>query len=116
MCKKEKNQYGSVCYYNNKGQKHRLDGPAVEYSDGSCEWFMNGYWHRTDGPAINFPGQKEWYINGRLHRINGAAIEWISGSKEWYIKGYCYTKTKHNRLYLFSILEPQRINLNPMEE
>jgi hypothetical protein len=24
------------------GVRHRLDGPAVEYPDGSCEWWWNG--------------------------------------------------------------------------
>jgi hypothetical protein len=82
-----------VHYYNSNEQYHRLDGPAVEYRDGSSEWLINGFWHRLDGPAINF-----------------------SDYKEWYIKGNCYLRYEHNRLVLFSILEPKRMDLNPTED
>ena len=44
---------------------HRLDGPAVEYSDGGRAWFVNGKYHRIDGPAIEYAnGIILWYING----------------------------------------------------
>ena len=33
---------GTKIYKNNKGQLHRLDGPAVEHADGSKEWWVNG--------------------------------------------------------------------------
>ena len=29
-------------YCNNKGERHRTDGPAVECADGDREWFING--------------------------------------------------------------------------
>lgn len=44
--------FGNKFWYNNNGLLHRVDGPAVEYSDGTELWFMNGLRHRTDGPAI----------------------------------------------------------------
>lgn len=34
------------------GLLHRENGPAVEYPDGSKEWFLNHQRHRNDGPAI----------------------------------------------------------------
>ncbi len=34
------------------GKFHRLDGPAVIYSNGSKEWWQNGRLHRKDGPAV----------------------------------------------------------------
>lgn len=37
---------------NEKGERHREDGPAVEYADGSKYWYQNGELHREDGPAI----------------------------------------------------------------
>jgi hypothetical protein len=44
---------------------HRLDGPAIEYSDGSKAWLINGRFHRIDGPAIDqSDGTKEWYYDG----------------------------------------------------
>ena len=54
-------------YYNDEGQKHREDGPAVEYSNGHKEWWMNDQLHREDGPAIEYSnGYKCWYLNGKL--------------------------------------------------
>jgi hypothetical protein len=35
---------------------HRLDGPAIEWPDGSTSWYQYGLRHREDGPAI------EWYF------------------------------------------------------
>ena len=36
------------------------------YLDGSKEWFLNGQRHREDGPAIEWAsGYKAWYINGK---------------------------------------------------
>ena len=67
---------------------HRLDGPAVERTDGTKEWYQSGQRHRLDGPAIEYTsGKKEWYQNGQRHRLDGPAVEYASGSKEWFQKG-----------------------------
>lgn len=65
---------GTERWYNDKGQLHRLDGPAVVFPFGTKMWLKNGKLHRLDGPAIIYgTGQKplsitctseEWYING----------------------------------------------------
>ena len=31
-----------MMYYNEYGQLHRDDGPAVEYPDGRKEWWLHG--------------------------------------------------------------------------
>ena len=60
-------QDGSIRYHNQKGQLHREDGPAVEYSNGFKYWYKNGHLHREDGPAIERTnGDKEWSLNGKL--------------------------------------------------
>jgi hypothetical protein len=47
------------------GFRHRLDGPAVEWADGTKGWYVNGLRHRLDGPAIEWAdGDKEWWVNG----------------------------------------------------
>ncbi len=76
-------------FWRNKGDRlHRLDGPAIEWIDGSKEWYQNGWIHRLGGPAIErVDGSKEWYQNGVLHRLDGPAIEWETGSKEWWKEG-----------------------------
>ena len=33
---------GDIYWRNQEGQLHREDGPAVEYADGSKEWWVNG--------------------------------------------------------------------------
>jgi len=102
---------GIVRHYNEKGELHRLDGPAIERPDGSKEWWVNDrlhrengpavetargdkFWyrnglpHREDGPAIEYSdGGKTWYVDGKVHRLEGPAIEWADGTKEWWVNG-----------------------------
>jgi len=55
---------GNVRYYNEKGQLHRLDGPAVEFFSGSKKWYENDKLHRLDGPATEWANSyKEWWVN-----------------------------------------------------
>ena len=87
-------------YKNEKGQYHREDGPAVEYTDGSKFWYQNGMLHREDGPAIERAnGTKKWYKNDIRHRTDGPAIEWVNGTKEWWVNGKEYTKQEFNEKY-----------------
>jgi hypothetical protein len=68
------------------GKLHRADGPAVEWPNGTKEWWFDGKPHRTDGPAIVLPtGYKAWYLHGKYHRVDGPAIEWPNGVKNWYL-------------------------------
>ena len=63
---------------------------TVEVWDNGDTFWKNdkGEWHRENGPAIELSnGTKSWYLNGKLHRIGGPAIEWSSGSKEWFLNG-----------------------------
>ena len=53
-------------WYNKAYRLHRLDGPAVEWCDGTKTWYQNGKYHRLDGPAYEGrEGTKEWYIEGK---------------------------------------------------
>ena len=56
--------------------------------------------HHPNLPAIEWQdGTKEWYKNGVIHRDGGAAIEYSDGSKAWYFKGeLCYTEQDYNIL------------------
>jgi hypothetical protein len=54
------------CWYNEKGELHREDGPAYEHVNGYKSWWINGERHREDGPAIERAnGDKYWYYNGK---------------------------------------------------
>ena len=59
---------GSVQYKswrNEKGEAHREDGPALEYSIGTRKWIKNEKLHRDDGPAIVWEnGRHSYFLNG----------------------------------------------------
>jgi hypothetical protein len=77
---------GTKRWYNEQGQRHREDGPAIDCANGDKEWFLNGTLHREDGPAIEWAdGAKSWFLNGTLHREDGPAVEWANGDKYWYL-------------------------------
>ena len=79
------------------GQRHREDGPAIEYANGDKFWYLNGQRHREDGPAREWAnGTKFWYLNGECHREDGPAVEWDSGSKEWYLNDQKLTEEEFN--------------------
>ena len=62
-CRTDK--YGNKIWKLN-GELHRLDGPAIEFFDGTKEWYLNGVMHREDGPAIELSnGRKIWYLHGK---------------------------------------------------
>ena len=76
---------------------HREDGPAIEYADGSKEWYINGKLHRENGPANEYAdGSKSWYTNGERHREDGPAVVYKNGSKAWYINGRSLTEEEFN--------------------
>ena len=56
-------------YKNEKGQFHRVDGPA--YINGNYKaWIMNGLYHRVNGPAIvGGVYYKSWYINHKKNNV-----------------------------------------------
>ena len=109
------NKCGDKAWYQND-QRHREDGPAIEYANGDKYWYRNGLLHREDGPAIEYAdgdklwyqndqrlsekefeemtnpivneyGDKEWYRNGQLHREDGPAVECANGDKVWWLNG-----------------------------
>ena len=77
-----------VEYRNAKDQLHREDGPAIECSNGTKFWYVNGKYHREDGPAIEYAdGLKFWFVKGKRHREDGPACEYANGVKYWYVNG-----------------------------
>ena len=77
------------------GKRHREDGPAIEYQDGTKAWWLNGKRHREDGPAYEEAnGDKSWWLNGIWHREDGPAIEYEDGRKEWWLNGKRLTESE----------------------
>ena len=60
-------EWGNKFWRNSKKKYHRTDGPAIEYSYGGKEWYMDGKWHRLNGPAILYAnGDTSWYVHGEF--------------------------------------------------
>lgn len=79
---------GEKIWRDAKNQFHRLDGPAIEWQDGTKYWYVNHELHRTDGPAVERPdGREEWWCRGRPHRLDGPAFTNLDGTQEWWIHG-----------------------------
>jgi len=78
---------GDKIWYNDAGQVHRDDGPAVIRKDGTKEWYQHNLLHRDNGPAVENPdGTLEWFKKNVRHREDGPAIEYSNGDKYWWIK------------------------------
>lgn len=76
-------------YWHKEGTRdlHRLDGPAIEYTNGDKYWYQSNKKHRLNGPAVDLvDGNKLWYQNDKLHRLDGPACEYADGTKEWHIE------------------------------
>jgi hypothetical protein len=76
---------------------------------GNKRWYNeNGELHRTDGPAIEYAnGTKYWWVNGKLHRIDGPAIEWSDGDKEWWIDGVRYSEEEFNEITEYELFKQE---------
>ena len=88
MVRREIDGAGNIRWYNADDERHREDGPAVEWADGTKSWYSNGLLHRVDGPALEYnDGRKEWFLNGKRHRVDGPAVVYANGRKEWWLNG-----------------------------
>ena len=70
-----------IQYRNSYGELHNPNGPALIWNDGASKaYYLNNRLHRLDGPAIeNSNGIKEWWVNGKRHRLDGPAIIYLNG-------------------------------------
>ena len=87
-------------YWFLNGKRHRVDGPAVEYANGTKYWLLNDKLHRVDGPASEYAnGTKYWYNNGKLHRVDGPAIELANGETSYWINNEQIPQLNNKRVY-----------------
>jgi hypothetical protein len=57
----------------------------VTQPNGQQVWEVADILHRLDGPALEWAdGTSFWYFDDELHRDDGPAIEWADGSREWH--------------------------------
>lgn len=83
--------------------KITLDWPKMNHTidkNGDERWYNDkGQLHRIGGPAIKCRhGYEEWRQNGLLHRLHGQAIVWTNGDEEWWIDGILYTEEEFNKI------------------
>jgi hypothetical protein len=72
------------------------DGLHID-PDGAKYWFHNNKPHRLDGPAVVYSdGDTCWYKNGLRHRIGGPAYKGYNGDEFWYLYGYLYDEDDYN--------------------
>jgi hypothetical protein len=63
----------------------------------SRTWHLNGKRHREDGPAVEYAnGTKSWCLNDKLHREDGPAVEYADGYKSWYLNDKSLTEAEFN--------------------
>lgn len=83
--------HGEPKIWQENGVPHRLDGPAVEWTNGGVEWYVHGLRHREDGPAIEHKGgYKVWFIRNHRHREDGPAVIHPDSTVEWWLNGKKY--------------------------
>lgn len=71
------------------GKLHRVNAPAVKFSEGTKAWYQHGRLHRLDGPAIAYSdGGYEWYKDGIYHRTDGPAVYYPGGATLWFVDGW----------------------------
>lgn len=67
--------------------------------DGTVRYYLKGSLHRLDGPALEYPdGSKFWCKQGAEHRLDGPAVEYADGTIEWWVKGCLYSEEEFNAL------------------
>ena len=55
---------GNRNWFNEEGERHREDGPAIEDNKGYKMWYLNGKKHRGDGPAFEWWRERRHYWIG----------------------------------------------------
>lgn len=116
--KKVTDRHGNIKYYNERGQlhrdngpaviaphmgkfwfvngmKHRVDGPAHEYDNGGYRWYFEEKLHRVGGPATYIGGNQSWYYHGKQHREDGPAVVYADGRVYWYLNGWQMTLNEY---------------------
>ena len=68
MSNPEIDQHGTKKWSNQKGEAHRLDGPAIEYTDGDISYYINSQ-TLTEAEWNAHPLRKNYIIKENLKKI-----------------------------------------------
>lgn len=74
--------------------------------NGNIKWYKDGLYHRLEGPALEYSnGDKYWIVEGELHREDGPAIEEDDLPKGYFLNGVEYSESDY---YLYK--EKKKLN------
>ena len=75
------------------------NGMIINKWGNKREWFQNDLLHRLDGPAVEYTNgiSKWWYRNGLLHCEDGPAVERKNGCCEWWLNNVEYTEEEYKQ-------------------
>lgn len=59
-------EVGTERWYDDEGELHRENGPAIVHFHGRKAWFIHGIRHREDGPAVDDGIIQRYWINGEV--------------------------------------------------
>ena len=77
----------------------KKNSEPILHKDGRKEWYQYGQRHRVDGPAVEHAnGDREWWFEGKPHRVDGPAQEYASGGVVWWLDGKVVTEEKVNEV------------------
>jgi len=70
-------------------ERHREDGPAVEYVNGTKRWYAStiNYTMKMVTAVEWANGARQWYFNDQLHREDGHCSWYLDMVKDWYLNG-----------------------------
>lgn len=72
---------GSEYWHSKDGLLHRIDGPALINKRGKF-WYLHGSRHREDGPAVEYSnGSRFWYLDNYQYRNEEEFLEEIQARK-----------------------------------
>ncbi|HXS33794.1 MAG TPA: hypothetical protein VN758_08500 [Solirubrobacterales bacterium] len=92
---------GILEWRDERGELHRVGGPARVFPSGREEWFRRGRLHRSNGPAvIHANGSVKYYVDGVRHREGGPACVYVNGTEKWYREGKRATATVAQRRFI----------------
>lgn len=77
-----------IVFRNNKGQRHRIFGPAYVSELYDIEaWFFEDKLHRDGNWAYRHKGNFLWFKHGVPHNLNGPAVVEGGGPLQYWIDG-----------------------------
>lgn len=83
-----KNHVLDIEYVNNKGERHRLSGPAyISKMFNVRAWYKEGKRHRVGGPAYIHNCNFVWFHEDVLHNFEGPAVVEGGGPVQFWIHG-----------------------------